>query len=258
MAPGLPGPPSEPVRAPRAEAAAARWADASASRSSSVASTSSSSGPVRPRRLDLVDLEGQHLDLPGPLPGVAPQALGLPKEAGQSGPGGIHRPRVDGPEGIQGPPLGLGHDQGAVLVLAVEFEQTGGGLAQGAHRAPCGRRPRPASGPPGPPSGPGTSSSPSTSAEPALDEGLVRPGPHHRRVGPPAQQQAEGPDQQRLSGPGLAGQGGHAGSEVDGHVVDDPEVAHVELHQQATHRDPTGRPGGTWPAGWRGSPGRRR
>ena len=168
-------------------------------------------GPGEPGRLDLVHLEGQHLGLPGPLAGVATQALGLAQQGGQAGPGGLHRRRCRPPRRRRGPGAGPRARPGS---------GAGAGRAARAGR----RRPRPARR--AAPCRPSTQARDRPCAghrpgqgdlvaavdvgEPALDEGLVGAGPHHRRVGPAAEQQAEGPDQQRLAGPGLAGQGGHA------------------------------------------------
>ena len=112
--------------------------------------------------------------------------------------------------------LGVGVDQGPVLVLPVELDEPGGGLGQGADRGHPPVDPRPgataADHRPGQHdlavltvgTGPGP-----TVDEPALDHGLVGAGPHHRRIGPAPEEQAEGLDQQGLAGPGLAGEGGH-------------------------------------------------
>ena len=72
--------------------------------------------------------------------------------------------------------------------------------------------------------------------EPALDHGLVGPGPHHRGVGPSTEQEAQGLDQQGLTRSGLSGEGRHARLQGDGDVVDHAEVAHPELDQLGSHR----------------------
>ena len=190
------------------------------------------------RGLDLVHLEGQHLGLAGALPGVATEALGLAQEGGQAGPGRLHGPEFDGAEGVERLALGLGDGQCPVLVLAVQLDQPGGRLGQCAegHHAAVDPGLRPAL------AGDGAGQEDLVVsvdvAEASLDQCLLGAGPHDRRVGPAAEQQAEGADQQRLARPGLAGQRGHAGPEADGDLVDHPEVADVELDQQATHPNP--------------------
>ena len=165
--------------------------------------------------VDLVDLVGGAARPPGPGPGRRPPGPRPPGAgAARRARAGVHRASVDPAEGVEGPALGLGYDQGAVLVLAVELEQAGrpprpGRRAaairpstQARDRALAGHRPGQDVDLVAPPS--------DGRDEPPLDQGLVGPGPHHRRVGPAPEQQAEGPDQQRLARPGLPGQGGHA------------------------------------------------
>ncbi len=61
------------------------------------------------------------------------------------------------------------------------------------------------------------------------DLGLVLPGAHQRAVGAGADDQAECVDQDRFAGAGFAGQHREAGAEVQRQLVDDREVADVEL-----------------------------
>ncbi len=62
-------------------------------------------------RGDLVQLVGEQVDLPGPLPGVAPELSALALEPAHGGPGGLERPQFHLAEGVEGPPLGFGVDQ---------------------------------------------------------------------------------------------------------------------------------------------------
>ena len=165
-----------------------------------------------------------------------------PRPRGPGRPGGPGPPpgaRCRRPEGVERPPLGLGDDQGPVLVLAVQLDQSGGGLGQGADRGHAARRSTPGTGPRAatdrarthlvPPST--SANRPSTRASSApvrTTDGSARPPSRRLRA----------PTRRVLPAPGLPGQRGHARPEGDGHVVDDPEVADVELDQEAGHAVP--------------------
>ena len=89
-------------------------------------------------RGDLLDLVTKEVDLPGALAGIASQPLGLPGEPAQLAAGRVEGAEVDATEGIEGTALGLGVGERPVLVLAVQFDQPPGDLAQrpdGCHAA---------------------------------------------------------------------------------------------------------------------------
>ncbi len=55
--------------------------------------------------------------------------------------------------------------------------------------------------------------------------------PHDAALGPPADEELDGVDEEGLPCAGLAGQRGHAGSEHEDELLDHPEVANSELGQ---------------------------
>ena len=157
-------------------------------------------------------------------------------------PGGTQRPEVDVAERSSASRWAAACSKRLVGVLAVEVDQLG------AHRCQlAGRRQPPVDvGPAAPDRGmarASTTSSPGVAAgvaavgtaarapcatgpdESALDPGLVGAGPHQHRVGPSADQQLDGVDDQGLAGPGLAGERRHARAEHEAQVGDHPEVA---------------------------------
>ena len=168
---------------------------------------------------------------------------------------------LDAAVGVEGPPLSAGRDEGAVLMLTMKLEQLLGPLGEHADGDHATVDPR--SRPTGP--GHGTrqhglgvltvGTARSTVGQSSLDHGFGCTGSDHRRIGAAAEQQAESVDEEGLARPRLTGEGGHARRQLDGDVVDHAEVANPELDEMQCHRRPglSDRPGGTWPAGWRGS-----
>ena len=67
--------------------------------------------------------------------------------------------------------------------------------------------------------------------ESAVDARLRRAGTNQHRIGPPAQQQRDGLDDEGLAGTGLAGHCGHPVAQQQGDVLDDAQVAHHQLGQ---------------------------
>ena len=65
--------------------------------------------------------------------------------------------------------------------------------------------------------------------EAALDHRLGGAGSHHGGVGPAAEEQLEGLDDEGLAGAGLAGERRHAGADHEVEVRDDTEVPHSQL-----------------------------
>ena len=84
-------------------------------------------GVLDGRGVDLVQLVAEQVDLAGPLPGVTAQGCRVssaqPAHVGRADSRGA---QVDVAEGVEGAALGIGVDQGPVLVLAVQFDQPGG------------------------------------------------------------------------------------------------------------------------------------
>ena len=69
--------------------------------------------------------------------------------------------------------------------------------------------------------------------EDRLDGGGVLPGSHQVARGAAAEQQADGFDQDRFAGAGLAGEDVQAGLELDVDGVDDGQIADTEEAQHA-------------------------
>ena len=88
--------------------------------------------------------------------------------------------------------------------------------------------------------------------EAALDDGLGRAGAHERRVGPPAHQQLDGLDEERLAGAGLAGQRGQPRPEAAAGLG-----AITPRSWTTSSVSISGRRGRTWPSGSGGSGGGR-
>ena len=192
---------------------------------------------------DLVDLVPQHVGLAGPLVRRHPRGRERVVERVQLAAQRTHAAEIGAGERIEHVALRGGGDEGAVLVLPVDLDQLRRRLAQRTQRGHAAVDPRP--GPPlrGDRTGEdhlalGVALS---HDEARLDERLRRASPHHARVGPPAEDQLQGLDDQRLARPGLARQGGHAGTELEGEVLDHTEVAHVQVGQHGTVSGPGAR-----------------
>src|SRR5262249_22577970 len=67
--------------------------------------------------------------------------------------------------------------------------------------------------------------------EPPLDDRLVGAGTDQHGIAPPAHQQLDGLDDQRLARARLPGEGGHPLSQHEGEVGDHAEVAYPQLDQ---------------------------
>ena len=132
-----------------------------------------------------------------------------------------------------------------MLVLPVDLDQLRRGLAEGAERRHATVDPGP--GPPLGGNGAGEDHLVLGVALPhdeaRLDQGLRRAAAHHARVGPPAEDQLQRLDDQRLARPGLPRERGHAGTELEREVLDDPEVADVQVGQHGPLTGPDGREG---------------
>ncbi len=201
-------------------------------------------GDVLPRVVDarvgdLVDLEAQQVELPGPRPLVAPQSGELLVEPSALGPRRVQRdPRRRGGvpgEAVQRVALRGEGEQPLVGMLRVEL----GELATHRGQLPDGRQP-PVDIRPGTPVGgqdPGQDVlGPVGGFEPALHPRLGGSSPDERRVGPPPQQQVQRLDEQRLARAGLAGDRRQPRTEQQREVVHDAQIAHVQLAQPRRHR----------------------
>ena len=68
------------------------------------------------------------------------------------------------------------------------------------------------------------------------DRTLLRPGAHERALGTAAQSQAQGVEQDRLAGPGLAGERGEPLSQIELEPLDQHDVADLEAPQHSHSR----------------------
>ena len=136
----------------------------------------------------------------------------------------------------------------------MELEQSGPGLGQGRDggHAAVDPRSRPSLGG----NGAGQDDLVVVHGEPAFDQRLGRPRGGPGRGRPAPHEQLQGVDEQRLAGAGLPCERGHAGPDVEGHRLDDPEVPHAQFDEHRL-RPFSDRPGGTGRAGWRRSRGAR-
>ena len=193
----------------------------------------------RPAAAELVDLEAQQVDLPGPLALVAAEGGQALLDAGELLAGGAERLEVDAAEAVEGPALHRGREQRLVVVLAVEVDERRR-RARPARRAwRGGRRRRPASGP--------TRARPGA-ARPRRRRPRTDPRPRPRRHrGAPWPGSARPPtsssmavDDEGLAGAGLAGHRGHAGAEHQRQLGDDAEVGDAQLgqHRSSPVRQP--------------------
>ena len=69
-------------------------------------------------------------------------------------------------------------------------------------------------------------------SESSLHERLAAAAPHDRRVGPLAEEQLERAEERGLPGAGLACEHGHARPELEPGVLDEGEIAYVQLFEQ--------------------------
>ena len=189
-------------RARRAAAAAGfRCAAASASASSSAPSASSSSGSSSTGGVELVDLVAQQVDLARPGALVATERGELGVDLGDPGTRRAQRLEVDAAERSSAARWVAGGEQALVGVLpcrSTSRRQLGERGDRGEAAVDVGARPA---------VGRDTRASTSSSSpidEAALDPRLGRAGAHHRRVGPPADEQLDRLDEHRLAGAGLA------------------------------------------------------
>ncbi len=196
---------------------------------------------------DLLHLVAQDVRLAGPLLGVAAQGGQCLVDRLQLAPNGPDPAEVRAGEGVEDVALRGGRDEGAVLVLAVDLHQLGRRLAQRTERGHAAVDPGP--GPALGGDGAGEDDLAGLVAvaqdEPGLDQRLDGAGAHHAGVGPPAQHQLQRLDHQGLAGAGLPRQGGHAGPEDQCEVLDDAEVAHVQVGQHGRFTGPGGRAAGS-------------
>ena len=65
------------------------------------------------------------------------------------------------------------------------------------------------------------------------DGGLLGPGAHQARIGPPPERQTERIEQDRFAGPGLAGQHAQPRPERQGQAVDQNDVADRQSEQHS-------------------------
>lgn len=187
-------------------------------------------GVAQAGRIDLIHLKPQqvHLAHPGPfvatqLAELGPQRCGLGVGVGQLG-------QVDGRPSVERPTLNRCRRQRQLGTLGVDLEQPLSGRRQLAHRDEFAVAIRPAAAL--------AEDHPSEhqfvagfGREASLDHRLVRTGPHHRGVGPCAGKQLECTEQQRLSGAGLSGEGGHVVAQIQAGMGDNAQIGHCQLIQ---------------------------
>ena len=179
----------------------------------------------QPGGVQLGHLEPEKVDLTGSGPLVPAEGAQLGVDLCHPSTGVGQRRQVDRTEPVQRIPLRRGTQQTLVGVLSVEVDEASGHLGEAGCRLQVpvhvGAAPTfdghhapeyvlPVAGT-------------VTKDEPALHDGLGRPGPHDRRIGPSAQQQLDSPHDHGLAGTGLTGDRGEARTEHHLDLVDHPQ-----------------------------------
>ncbi len=193
-------------------------------------------GVVHGGRGELLDLVAQQVDLAGTRPGIATETGQRLVDRPDALAGLVERRQVHGGEAVEGCPLRRAREQALVGVLPVQVDQDPSELAELGHggEAPVHVGPRPTL------SGDHAAQDQLVLAvhEAPLDDGLGRAGPHQRRLGPPAHQQLDGLDEERLAGARLAGQRAQPRPEEQAGPADHPEVLDDQLGQHQRSERP--------------------
>ncbi len=188
-------------------------------------SASSSSASPSAGRVELVDLEAQQVDLAGAGPCVAAERgerrrrCRAPRRALARY--AVERSSAAHPRNGRGQPRCTAGSRSRLWWACWPCRSTSARPARRARRrSPAARRRRPGSRPSRGHDPASTISSPvSASHEATLDARLVGAGAHEAGVGPAADQQLDGLDQQRLAGAGLARERGQARAEHQGQLA---------------------------------------
>ena len=183
--------------------------------------------------VDLGELVAQQVYLAEAGPGIAAEF----GEADVDGPEVVdqllQQLGVDITEVVEGGPLDTDPQQRLVGMLAMQVDEPAAQLAEGTD---SGEMPVDVS------PGPAVCGNDAadhhlvvTGDESALDLGLLRSGPHQRRVGPASGEQVDGPDHQRLARARLTGDGSHAAVQDKRQLTDHAKVANSQFGQ---HKSP--------------------
>ena len=181
-------------------------------------------------RFELRHLEPQQVHLAGPGALVPAEGRDRVADLPEPGASGVQRAQIDAGVGIQGCSLDGRTQQGLVLVLPVQIDELGapvGERGDGRHpsvhiraAAPLGRH------------GAGEDHLLTAGGdEPALDPRLARAGAHQHAVGPAADEELDGLDDEGLARARLTGQGGQARPQDERQLLDHPQVSNGELGQ---------------------------
>ena len=183
------------------------------------------------RRIELVELEAQQVDLAGPGANVAAERGERGVDLGESRPRGAQRLEIDLGEAVERGALGAHAEEALVGVLTVDVDEPHPVLGQGRHRGEAtvdvGTRPAVDR------DHAGEHDLVVAVGEASLDARLGRAGPDHGRVGSAAHEQADRLDEHGLAGAGLTGEHGEARTDDEVERGDHPEVFDVELDQHA-------------------------
>ncbi len=146
--------------------------------------------------------------------------------------------------------MGRRLDEGALVVLAVNFHQRGAERAQHlhAHRLIVDERASPAVGKLHAPHDQRVfavkvvvgENAPRRMVGRKLEDGgdlaVFRPGAYHRRLAAGAERERKGVEQDRFAGAGLAGKRGKPGAEIDVQTIDENDVANGEAREHEDRR----------------------
>ena len=182
------------------------------------------------RRVELVDLVAQKVDLACPRPFVTSECRQLGIDLRDGRPGGAQRLEVDLPVVVERGTLGRRPEQALVGVLAVQVDDPFGDLGEraGGRQPAVDIRPRPAIDRYHPREHDlGARIVPEH--EPAVDAGLAGAGAHHRRIGATTDEELDRFDDHRLAGAGLPRHRRQTRSEDQLDAFDHAEVLDVQL-----------------------------
>lgn len=189
----------------------------------------------------LADLERQQIGLSAQLPGVAPKLFQTGIQIVQPSSRAVDFGAVKAPEAIEGSPLCLDVEEGLVGVLTVQIHQARPERLErgGCRHAPVDVGPGPAIGRNLPPDDDLRLVARQLACqddEATLYDGTFGAVTDERRAGPAPDEQLERLHHEGLARTRLARERRHGGAEVQVQVLDDPEVADLDLRQHRPQR----------------------